>query len=211
MPTRACSLADLTSRRPADRVDHRQPGADRPLGIVLMRLRVAEIDQHAVAHVLGDKAVEAGDDLGDGAVIGADQLAQILRVEPGRQRGRADQIAEHHRQLPALGIGRCRVHRGVPPSPWWQVPRRRARRWRRAACGDGRPRSRRDPDQVVGRQLRQHFGIDHRCRGTPAHIASRPKPLQPRRYVHAVILGSEERHPSWTRIDLCPLSYQRQR
>ena len=41
-----------------DSVDDAQPRPDRPLGIVLMRSRVAEIDQNAVAHVLGDKAVE---------------------------------------------------------------------------------------------------------------------------------------------------------
>ena len=43
-----------------DRVDHAQPRPDRPLGIVLMRSRVAEIDQNTVAHVFGDKAIEAG-------------------------------------------------------------------------------------------------------------------------------------------------------
>ena len=53
----------LARRQSADRLDHRQPGAHRPLGIVLMRLRIAEIDQHPVAHVLGDKAVEAADRL----------------------------------------------------------------------------------------------------------------------------------------------------
>jgi len=26
------------------------------------------------------------------------------------------------------------------------------------------------------------------------------QPAQPRRYIHAVILASEERHPSWTMI-----------
>jgi hypothetical protein len=36
-----------------------------------------------------DKAVEAPDRIGDGAVILPDQLAQILRVEPRRQRRRA--------------------------------------------------------------------------------------------------------------------------
>jgi len=83
-----------------------------------MRLRVAEIDENAVAHVFGDKAVEPGNDLGDRAVIRADDLAQILGIEPRRERGRADKIAEHHRQLPAFGLGRrrciarCRRYRG---------------------------------------------------------------------------------------------------
>ena len=108
----------LPRRQSADRLDHRQPGAHRPLGIVLMRLRIAEIDQHPVAHVFGDEAVEAADRLGDGAVVVPDQLAQILRVKPRRQRRRADQIAEHHRQLPAFGVdcrrgggSRCRARR----------------------------------------------------------------------------------------------------
>jgi len=102
----------------ADRLDYRQPRPHRSLGIVFMRLRVAEIDQHPVAHVLGDKPVEAADRRGDDAVVVADQLAQILRVMTGRECRRADQVAEHHRQLPAFGVGgrryiaRCRRHRG---------------------------------------------------------------------------------------------------
>jgi hypothetical protein len=47
-----------------------------------VRSRVAEIDEYAVAHVLGDKAIEPGDGLGDRAVIRGDDLAQILRIEP---------------------------------------------------------------------------------------------------------------------------------
>ena len=102
----------LPRRQSADRLDHRQPGAHRPLGIVLMRLRIAEVDQHPVAHIFGDKPVEPADRIGDGAVVGADQLAQILRVEPRRECRRADQIAEHHRQLAAFGRGRMRRPHG---------------------------------------------------------------------------------------------------
>jgi hypothetical protein len=77
-----------------------------------MRLWVTEIDQHPVAHVLGDKAVEAPDRLADRAVVVPDQLPQILRVMTGRERGRANQVAEHHRQLPAFGGDLCRCTRG---------------------------------------------------------------------------------------------------
>ena len=125
-----------------DRIDGTEPGADRPLGIVLMRLRIAEINQHAVAHVLGDEAIEPGDDLGDGTVIGADNLTQILRVMPGRERRRADQVAEHHRQLAAFGIGgssRCigryRGHRG------------RGLRCTLGQCGDGIQQAAAMPDR----------------------------------------------------------------
>jgi hypothetical protein len=44
-------------------------------------------------------------------MIGADDLAQILGIEARRQRCRAHQVAEHHRQLPPLGLG-CGVRRG---------------------------------------------------------------------------------------------------
>jgi hypothetical protein len=90
-----------------------QPGPHRPLGVVLMRPRIAEIGQHPVAHVFGDKAVVARYDAGNGVLIGAELLAQFLGVEPRGQRRRADQIAEHHRQLPPLrGVVRLRTGRG---------------------------------------------------------------------------------------------------
>jgi len=87
----------------ADGVDRAQPRPNRPLGIILMRSRIAEINHHAVAHVLADKAVEPGGDLGDGAMISGDDLAQILGIEARGERHHADEIADHHRQLPPLG------------------------------------------------------------------------------------------------------------
>jgi hypothetical protein len=70
-----------------------------------MRLGIAEINQHAVAHILGDKTAKAANGVGDAAVVGTDDLAQILGIEARRQRRRADQVAEHHRQLPPLRLG----------------------------------------------------------------------------------------------------------
>ena len=85
----------LLCRKPANRVDDRKPCADRALGVVvLMRLGIAEINQHAIAKILGDKAVEASDRVGNAAVIGAGYFAQILRIEARRQCCRADEIAE---------------------------------------------------------------------------------------------------------------------
>jgi hypothetical protein len=191
----------------ANRVDDTKSGADRALGIVLMGSRVAEIGEHAVAHVFRDKPVGAPDDIGNSAVVGSNDLAQILGVEPSRELGRTDQIAEHHRQLPAFGIGGSR---GI-------VGRRNHRRGgRRSAersnCGEElaamTDRSHADADQVVGRQLRQHFVIDiivSEC----GRVSFEPQLAQPRHYVHAVILGSEERQPLMKRISLCPSACQR--
>jgi hypothetical protein len=68
-----------------------------------MRLRVAEVRKHAVAHVLRHEPARLGDLLGAAAVIGADDFAHVLGVETSGERGRADEVAEHHRELAALG------------------------------------------------------------------------------------------------------------
>ena len=106
MPMRTASRSVPRVSRLAHRRFYLQPGPHRPLGVVLMRPRIAEIGQHPVAHEFGDKAVIARDDAGNGVLIGADLLAQFLGVEPHRQGRRADEIAEHHRQLPPLGLAR---------------------------------------------------------------------------------------------------------
>jgi hypothetical protein len=73
----------------------------------------AEIGEDAVAEVLGDMSFEALDNRRDATMVGADHLAQVLGIERGRQRGRADQIDEHHRQLTALGFARNGRRRGL--------------------------------------------------------------------------------------------------
>ena len=108
MPTRAASASPAGLPQLADRRGDRQPRPDGPLGLVLMRPRPAEIGQHAVAHELGDVALEARDLARHRVLIAADHLAHVLGIEPRRQRGRADQIDEHHRQLPPLGLARGR-------------------------------------------------------------------------------------------------------
>ena len=69
----------------------------------LMRLRIAEVNQHTVAHILGDKTAKAADGVGDAAMVGADDLAQILGIEARRQRRRSHQVTEHDCELAPLG------------------------------------------------------------------------------------------------------------
>ena len=87
----------------ANRLDQLQPRPYRPLGVVLVGLRIAEIDQHAVAHVLRYEPAEALHSLGDALLIGGNDLAQVLRVHARRERCRTDEVREHHRDLAALG------------------------------------------------------------------------------------------------------------
>ena len=49
-----------------------------------MRARKAEIGEHAVAHELRDEAVVARDRAATGVLIGADNLAHVLGIEPRR-------------------------------------------------------------------------------------------------------------------------------
>ena len=52
-------------------IDQRQPASRGALGVDLVRLRVAEINQDPVAHVAGDKPAKAFDNLSDAAMVGA--------------------------------------------------------------------------------------------------------------------------------------------
>ncbi len=104
---------ELDPGRPADcgiqlrhRIDDVETRPHRPLGLVLMGARVAEIDEDAVAHVLRDKAVVAPDRGTAPALIRRDDIAQIFGVHPGGECRRSHQVAEHHGQLAALGVRR---------------------------------------------------------------------------------------------------------
>ena len=65
---------------------------------------MAEVDQQAVAEILRDMPLKAGDHLGAGLLMSPDDLAQVFRVElTGKSRG-VHQVAEQHGKLA-----------GVPP------------------------------------------------------------------------------------------------
>jgi len=72
-------------------------------GVVLVGARIAEIGEHAIAHELGEKAAAVADDVVADGLVALDQRHQILGVEPLRQGDGIDDVAEHHRQRPALG------------------------------------------------------------------------------------------------------------
>ena len=82
MPTRVCRGDwDFNSTH---RCDQFQPRPYRPLCVVLMGLRIAEVHQHAVAHVLRYEPAEALHGLGDALLIGGNDLAEVLRVHTRR-------------------------------------------------------------------------------------------------------------------------------
>jgi hypothetical protein len=66
-------------------------------------LRIAEIAEHAVAHVLGDEPPSTLNQARAALIIGSDHLPHILGIEPSRHRCRTNEIAEYHCKLAALG------------------------------------------------------------------------------------------------------------
>ena len=84
------------------RIHDRQASADRPFRVILARGGPAEVDEHAVAEVLGDVPVEPSDHLVDHLIVGADDLTHFFGIEARAQLRRADEIAEEHGQLAAL-------------------------------------------------------------------------------------------------------------
>ena len=84
----------LRQARADDILDQLKPGPHRPLGIVLVRPRPAEIGQHAVAQVLGDVPSRTADHVRAGRLVGAaspracprDRAAPTARSSrPGRR------------------------------------------------------------------------------------------------------------------------------
>src|SRR5262245_10075169 len=76
-----------------------EPSSHCSLRIVFMGLRIAKVDQQAIAEVLGDMALKALDDLGAGGLIRPDNLPQVFRVEPASEAGGVHQIAKQYREL----------------------------------------------------------------------------------------------------------------
>ena len=68
MPTRLANAVALLST--GDAVNQSQTGPHRLLGIMFMCLRIAEIREDAVSHILGDIAPKLDDHLSHNGVIG---------------------------------------------------------------------------------------------------------------------------------------------
>ena len=83
----------------------RKRRARRALGVVLVRHRIAEQRHQPVAELFGDMAAHFGNRSRSGVEIGADQVAPLLGIELRGNAGRADQIAEHDREIAALAGG----------------------------------------------------------------------------------------------------------
>ncbi len=120
-----------------ERALDRERGAEGPLGVVLVRDGDAEERQHLVADELRHGAVEAPDLLGHDPHDLVDQELRALRAELFRDRRRADDVRDQHRDDPPFAC--CHRHRrSYSCVTVGTNPRRR----RRSEDPGGRPRRR---------------------------------------------------------------------
>ena len=123
-------------------------------------------------------------------LIGADHSAHVLGIEPRRELGRADQIAEQHRQLPPLGFEGLGVARGAYGCRADQTASRPRAERAAIAFESFRAVPERDAEflEILVRQFGQDLGLDlvvlERLR-----VALQPQLPQPSRDVH--------KRPSW--------------
>ena len=112
--------------RPSSRIVER--GADRALGVVLVRDRHAEVRDDRVADVLLDRAAVALELGAEAAVVELEQREHVLRVELLRERGRADEVDEDERVELALLVRRpAAARRAASASGEPQFRQKRAR------------------------------------------------------------------------------------
>ena len=170
-------------RRPCPRVPgvefgeralDRERGAHRALGVVLLRVRIAEQGHQTIAEPFQYVAAKARHRLRSRVEIGPDEIPPILRVEPRRKARRADEIAEHNGDGAALGGVRLTGGIGVSAARGRGRWTSEYRRWPSAgACGALKTRR-----SFRGRRPSDRSEPRRRCHSREIVLctASRPRP-----------------------------------
>jgi hypothetical protein len=89
-------------------LDNAQPGPHCPLRVIFVCQGVAKVDEQAIAEILGDMPLKAGDHLGAGLLIGPHHVTQLFRVELTGQHRRIHQVTKQHGELATFGVRRWR-------------------------------------------------------------------------------------------------------
>ena len=87
------------------RVHQPEAGADRPLGVIVMGARVAEVDHDPFPTILDDMAIKIPDDAGTRLLVGTEHGMEIFRVQGAGRRGSDDEVAKHDRELTPFSVG----------------------------------------------------------------------------------------------------------
>lgn len=95
---------DFRHLQTVDRLQDFQCRPDRPRGLALVCHRIAEEGDDAVAHPLIEVTVIVHEAGGAGVFVQSHDGLQHFRVDPLRQFGEPDDVAEQHRELPAFAL-----------------------------------------------------------------------------------------------------------
>jgi hypothetical protein len=111
-PYRQCDawgLGKTRIQRPHG-LDNSKPGPGGALGIILVGLGINKVDQQPIPEILGNVPIKPLDHLGTGGLVGQYHFAEVFRVKLAGEYRRVHQITEPHRELPAFGFRRTRLH-----------------------------------------------------------------------------------------------------
>ena len=100
-------------------------GPNGALGVVLLRLRIAEASHQPIAKPLEHTPVKRRHRLRGLIKIAVDEIAPVLDVEGSREFGRADKVAEHDGDRPPFG--RIGLREGLRRAERRKRPKRRRR------------------------------------------------------------------------------------
>jgi hypothetical protein len=90
------------------RSEDTKTSAYSPLGIILMGLGIAEIDQESISQELGDVPIVVSNHLRTGGVIRPHHVPVLFGIKLTGELRRIYKIAEQHGELPAFGFGPVR-------------------------------------------------------------------------------------------------------
>ena len=94
-----------------DRLEDREPGANRPLCVVLVRLRDPEGRHHRVPRELLDDPAVRDHAVRDAVEERLDTAAHDLRIRARHERGRVHEVDEQHRRQLAFHSSSVRTNR----------------------------------------------------------------------------------------------------
>src|SRR6516162_1837951 len=83
-----------------------QTSSDSPLCIIFMGLGVAKVHEESITEQLSNMPIVALDNVRTHPLILAHHVTPVFRVELRGELRRVHQVAEHHRELAAFGVGR---------------------------------------------------------------------------------------------------------
>jgi hypothetical protein len=77
-------------RQRADRCYQLQRSSYCSLSVILMGVRITEVDQNAIAQIFGHETAKPAHGFGDALLVGGNNLAQVLGVHSSRECGRTN-------------------------------------------------------------------------------------------------------------------------